>query len=672
MGRKILNILVGLLLLGETVFAAMGDWRSYLAYSEVQEIEQAGKLIFVQASNNLYVYNQDDQSIQTFSKTDFLSDCGIRHIAYCQAARRLFILYGNNNIDLMDIGDYEVTALPDYYHATILGDKMVNDIFIQGNEAYLSTGFGIVKINMKDAAVSDTYQLGFKVDWCETDGSHIYAYSQQEGKYQASLKSNLLDRKNWIRTGDYVAKPQQDKQALRDLVSTLAPGGPKYNYFWNMKFTHGRLYTCGGSFLSGMPDMMRPGTIQVLKDNEWTVFQDQLETVTGYEYRSVNCVEPDYNEPDHVYASGKTGLYEFSNGRLVNYYNKDNSPLEGAYDRGNILGNDYVLVHSLYADRDGSLWLLNSQAVHNSILCLKDGVFTSHPQPSLMEEHCSMAGMVALMKDSRGLLWFTNNNYSEPAIVSYNTTGDAVSVIKKPLYNQDGVTLNPYHIRCIAEDREGNMWVGTDQGPFYLSSEAISGNDATLTQVKVPRNDGTNYADYLLAGIDITCMAIDGGNQKWFGTNGNGVYLISSDNFSQIAHFTAEDSPLFSNNIESIAVNPQTGEVFFGTDRGLCSYMNGVSTPAGSMEKESVWAYPNPVSPDYSGYITITGLSYDADVKIVASSGALVNQGRSTGGIYQWDGRDLRGRKVAAGVYLAAIAYHDGSKGTVCKIAIVR
>ena len=187
----------------------------------------------------------------------------------------------------------------------------------------------------------------------------------------------------------------------------------------------------------------------------------------------------------------------------------------------------------------------------------------------------------------------------------------------------------------------------------------------------MPRNDGTNYADYLLSGIDITAMVVDGGNRKWFGTNGNGVYLISEDNMEQIHHFTTDNSPLLSNNIMSIAINNDTGEIFFGTDKGLCSYMNDATTPNENMDKDNVYAYPNPVEPGYSGFITVTGLSHNADVKIVTVNGTLVAEGHSNGGTFIWDGNDLKGKRVASGIYMVQTATADGGKGTVCKIAVV-
>lgn len=204
-----------------------------------------------------------------------------------------------------------------------------------------------------------------------------------------------------------------------------------------------------------------------------------------------------------------------------------------------------------------------------------------------------------------------------------------------------------------------------------LTAADIADGSETFTQVKVPRNDGTNYADYLLDGISISAIAIDGGGRKWFGTDGSGVFLISADNMTQLQHFTTDNSPLLSNTIESIAVDGTSGEVFFGTDKGLCSYMSDASQASDKMDKDNVYAYPNPVRPDYTGLITVTGLTLDADVKIVTVNGTLVAEGRSNGGLFTWDGCDKSGRRVASGVYMVQTATSDGKKGTVCKIAIV-
>ena len=222
------------------------------------------------------------------------------------------------------------------------------------------------------------------------------------------------------------------------------------------------------------------------------------------------------------------------------------------------------------------------------------------------------------------------------------------------------------------EDLDGNIWIGTSVGLYMIENAAIGKPLEYATQVKVPRNDGTNYADYLLANVNITDIVVDGGGRKWIATTGNGLFLISADNMQQLENFTAENSPLLSNNILSLAINNETGELYIGTDIGLCSYTTNATTAVETMEKDNVYAYPNPVVSGYDGLITVVGLSLDADVKILSASGQLVAQGRSNGGTFTWDGRDRSGKRVASGVYMVAAATSDGKKGTVCKIAVIK
>ena len=301
-----------------------------------------------------------------------------------------------------------------------------------------------------------------------------------------------------------------------------------------------------------------------------------------------------------------------------------------------------------------------------------DGKWTSHHQPQFVyNDKYSLQAMRGLFMDSRGYLWFVNDHWNQPSFFCYDPNRQTVLNSFITFNNQDGATISDYSPYAVAEDMNGDIWVVTNKGPFVIESSNIGNSNANVTQVKVPRNDGTNYADYLLAGIVTRCIAIDGGGRKWFGTQGNGIYLISADNMTEIHHFTTDNSPILSNNIYSLAIDNTTGQLFIGTDKGLCSYMTDATDAVSEMEKDNVYAFPNPVVAGYNGLITVRGLSMDADVKILSTNGRLIAQGRSNGGTFTWDGRDTSGRRVASGVYMVATAKKDGTKGNVCKIAII-
>ena len=617
--------------------AQVGTWKHYLAYHEVQDICAADQYLFVLASNGLYQYNLNDQSIITFDRINGLSDTHITHIGWSQQAKRLIAVYENANIDLIDVNG-NVTNISSLYSKSTTEDKTVTDLRIDGIYAWLVTSFAILKVNMQKAEITDTY-------------------TKNHPNYPTSLPEKS--------TADY------DKYIAT--VSTLNPLGPDYNHFYEAKFVDGKLYTTGGYFLSGMPDPQYPGIIQVYDGNEWTTFEENISEKTGYRYIDINCLDVMPGNPQYVVAGGRTGIYEFNNGSLVRYHNKDNSPLRGAVDRGNQLGNDYVLISGMKFDSNGHLWVLNNQTEGVTLLEFDpvENKWTDHHNEVLTNENgIGKHAFRSMIIDSRGLLWFVNHSWVEPAVFCCDMENDIVLKYDN-FVNQDGTRYNVNWITCVCEDKEGNIWVGTDTGAFMIQKEEVGQSSITFYQVKVPRNDGTDYADYLLNGVSISSIAIDGGNRKWFGSDNAGAFLISADNMQQLQNFNTSNSKLISNNVAYISINPSSGEVFFLSDKGLCSYMSNATEPSETMDDNTVYAYPNPVTPDYDGLITVVGLTYDADVKIIASNGAIIAEGRSNGGMFTWDGRDRKGRRVASGIYMVVTATADGNKGTVCKIAVI-
>lgn len=617
--------------------AQVGTWKHYLAYHEVQDICSTGDYLFVLASNGLYQYNLNDQSITTYDRTNGLSDTHITHIGWSQQAKRLIAVYENSNIDLVDAKG-NVTNISALYSKSTTEDKTVTDVRIDGIYAWLITNFAILKVNMQRGEIADTY-------------------TPNHPEYPTSLpEKSTVDYDKYIST-----------------VKTLKPFGPDYNHFYEAKFQNGKLYTTGGYFISGIPDPVYPGIIQVYDGNDWMTYEENIGDKTGYRYIDINCLDVMPGNPQYAIAGGRSGMYEFNDGKLVRYHNKDNSPLRGAFDRGNELGNEYVLISGMKFDNNGHLWVLNNQTQGVTLLEFDpvENKWTDHHNKILTNDNgIGKHTFRSLFIDSRSLLWFVNDNWVEPAVFCCDMSNDTI-VKYDSFVNQDGQRYSVSWITCVCEDKEGNIWVGTDKGPFMIQKNEIGESSVTFYQVKIPRNDGSNFADYLLNNVSISAIAIDGGNRKWFGSDNAGVFLMSADNMEQLQSFTTSNSKLISDNIAYISINPTSGEVFFLSDKGLCSYQSDANNPAETMDNDQIRAYPNPVTPDYTGLITVTGLTYDADVKITSSNGALIAEGRSNGGMFTWDGCDRQGRRVASGIYMVVTATSDGKKGTVCKIAVI-
>lgn len=689
------KILFTLLIYISTVFhafgLAVGTWQVYPSYANLTEISPAGDVCFALASGSLFAYNNTTAETTVFNKTTGLAGIDISHIAWSQQAKRLVVAYGDGNIDLVSASG-DITNVPGLYLSETVSDKTVSHIYIDRQFAYMSIGVGVMKLDAKKGVIADTYQLGFAVDHSYIKDGYLYAVSKAQGTWRGLLTDNLLDKNRWQRVGGYAALTD-DRLNVRDASTGLwwtrndagllacyilaadgtrtyktegvLPEGPASNHFYRLYMHGGKLYSVAG-FWAQENNAGYPGEVHVWNGQNWSEFEQPTSQMIGHDYIDLLCMDFDPKKEGHVMVGAKGGVYEFQDSKFIKHYGRQNSVLESGVNSDN-----YTIVSTLKYTDNGDLWVLNSM-VDNPIWKIEHGSgnWVNYPHPEMSTP--AKYNLVSLLQSryNKNIMWFANNYYMENRLYAYDFVNDKLVGHGPNFTNEDGTVITPVMVYALAEDLDGNVWIASSNGPFYISSaDAIAGNDAFI-QHKVPRNDGTNLADYLLSDVKTRCIAVDGANRKWMGTE-NGVFLISSDCNTLLQHFTTENSPLPSNTVYDICIDNNSNIVYFATERGLCSYASDATQPSEEMTKDNVYAYPNPVTPEYTGKITIVGLSFNADVKIVTSNGALVNQGRSTGGSYQWDVRDLKGKRVASGVYMVQAATETGDKGVVCRIAVV-
>ena len=666
------------------------SWEIYTSYNDITEIEPAGNLVFALASNGLFSYHIKDGSVTTYDKANTLSDFDINHIAWNKTTKKLVITYTNGNIDLLDANG-NVVNVPDLYLKSMTDNKQINHINISGANVYLSLSFGIIKLDTKEGKILDTYKLGFNVNYSYIEDNCLYAASKEAGLYRGVLKNNLIDKNNWEKAGNFKEQTMNstnvydttnkywwtvkegkltyytlntDKEKIYQ-TEGIIPDGPASNKFYRLYINKNKLYAVAGAW-SQEKDCNNMGEVHVWNGEKWEEFEQPSDASLGHLYRDLLCLDFDPSKEGHIMVGSKAGLYEFQDGKFIKCYNKDNTSVITSP-----LDNNYTIISSVKYDATGKLWLLNSLG-DNSILSFDQTTqeWKHYPHSEIgSNDRYNLTGLI--IGKNNGNIWFANNYYEKNRLYKYNYNTDELTMYGPTFTNEDGKNITPIYVHCLTEDRNGNIWIGTTSGPLYLSLSDIKNGTDIFTQHKVPRNDNTNYADYLLDNSNIRCIAVDGANQKWFGTD-NGVYLVSDDCNKQIYHFNTENSPLISNIVYNIAINNNTGKVYFATDKGLCSFNNEIISPNIEMTEDNVYAYPNPVKSNYTGRINIVGLSFNADVKIVSTNGTLIKEGRSTGGSYSWDGCDQNGKKVASGIYMVETATESGEKGVVCKIAIIR
>lgn len=468
------------------------------------------------------------------------------------------------------------------------------------------------------------------------------------------------------------------------IASQIIPNSPIRNHCQYLSFVDDeRLLVAGGNInYYDEPHLHRNATLAMYEDGIWYSFEEEgVANRTAGTFRNMTCIVQDPKDPSHHYASSYgQGIYEYQDMKFVRQYtHKDKaglvdvvaSPLESAVPNT----YNYTRISRLQYDQSGNLWITNSHAKSPVKIMKPDGTIVN----LYYEELECMETVSEVLFDSKGRVWVVS--LQGPAGLFCidlnetleNTEDDRLKKFNEIFIDQDGGFVEVYYINDIAEDHNGDIWVMTDKGPYVLyNTESVFDSNYHFTKIKVPRNDGTNYADYLLDGAYTTCIEIDAANRKWIGTLSNGLYLIGPDGLESIHHFTKDNSPLPSNSIESLALNHKTGELFIGTDKGLVSYMSDATRAEEAYDEEKVYAYPNPVMPDYDGLITIVGLKANSHVKVINTAGRLVAEGTSLGGSFTWDGRTPQGQRVSTGVYYVLGSDEEGNEGIVTKVLFVK
>jgi len=224
------------------------------------------------------------------------------------------------------------------------------------------------------------------------------------------------------------------------------------------------------------------------------------------------------------------------------------------------------------------------------------------------------------------------------------------------------------NVLSIAKDKSGFIWVGTNKGIGIIQCPQDASNQQSCEAI-LPIVQQDNFAGYLFQNEMVQSIAVDGADRKWIGTK-NGVWLISADGQKIVYRFAEDNSPLLSNDVKKITIDQQSGEIFFATSKGICSFRS-TATEGGS-SNENVQVFPNPVPPGYNGTIAIRGLVNNAIVKITEMDGRLVFQTRALGGQAIWDGKDYKGRRISTGVYLILISDDSRQEKAVGKIVFVK
>jgi hypothetical protein len=446
----------------------------------------------------------------------------------------------------------------------------------------------------------------------------------------------------------------------------IKPSGAPSADVFEMASLDGKLYLVPGGLTATWGNTWRGARVFSFINEEWTTY-DSYNSSGLDSLRDFVAVGVDPQNSNHFFSgSWNRGMAEFNENSIVQILNSDNTTLMPNM----IEGAPVVKVGGIAFDSQNNMWVTNSGA--EKILAVKrnNGTADGFWESFNLGTTTNGIDVRKIIVDSYGQKWILpRTTQSNPYyILVFNDQNPEGSQFRGLKSGTGFGNLPGSNVFAIAEDLEGEIWVGTDEGVavFYSPQDILTPEHSDAERILV---DFDGYVQYLLETESVKAIAVDGANRKWFGTERAGVFLLSADGTEQIYHFTEDNSPLFSNNITSIAINDDTGEVFFGTAKGLISYKSDATK--GDSTNTDVYAYPNPVRPGYNGPIAIKGLVKDASVKITDITGTVIYETRAEGGQAIWDGHNFDGRQARTGVYLVFISNDDGSTTMVTKILFI-
>ena len=776
---KILRLFMAALFISASAYAgtAIGEWRTHFSYNTTDQVVFAGDQVYVEASGKLYSYRISDGQTLTYTTLNGLNGHTVSFMGWSAVQKTLVIVYSDGNVDFLTSKGF--VNLPDFKNKSLTGDKTIYGLRVVGGEAFLSTGVGLIVLDIAKKEYAENYYLGFSAPYTKCLDAAIWADSivvaTENGLYAGCRTDNLQDVSFWksmpfvlglkakklIRFGEQFFVLAQDGVLYRGLPGqwqafvsdagitdisvqdnaffacsgqttymfdqnlnrisvesiknysvawdseekklymasgaaglsilkyeatsyvlekdSIIPDGPIQNTAWNAFFKDGVYYATVGARWGNR--YFYDGDLLILEDNQWRCLADKqaMYAAIGYKPQDFLNLAIDPTDPEHFFiTTWGDGLLEFKNNTFYKQHDQGNSPL-----RKTIPGR-FNRVDGATFDEEGNLWMLNSKFYPenptdtryqpDSALCIlqRNGEWLQPFYPEMK----TAPTWNSILFTSRGQAWMNSARVRYGVFILDNNgtvanTSDDQSRAFENFTDQDGNLLTPFTISCMVEDKNGTVWLGTNIGPILATGvNRIFDRDYTFTRVKIPRKDGTDNADFLLNDIRINCMFVDGANRKWIGTEGNGIYLLSSDGLETIHHFTTQNSPLPSDFIWSIAINPETGEVFIGTEEGLVSYRSDATE--GAVSYSGIHVFPNPVRPEYNGMITVTGLLEKTQVRITDLNGNVVVSGTSLGGQFSWNGFLKSGKKASSGVYLVFCASEDGTEAQACKFMMVR
>ena len=612
---------------------------------KINEIVVFNDFIYAATERGIYKADINNANLIDFNNWNLISSVNNNYTNIINFNSKIYTTLNKKLYEVTETN--EIVLIEDYSSpiVSLKGSSTNLSVVLNSSVSIYSTNFDLVLQNNADINFDYILNTAF------AENNQLFLATKQFGILSSLISDDIIFQEIHPEgpvsndVFSVTAKNNQLWVVYGGYTPTMAPIQPKLGYS----------HYNGESWFSeeNDPDNSFPGFVDVTLDpnNENRAFISS--------FGSTNQI--------NTYQTG--GLFVIENDEITNFYNNLNSPLEDIYETNPSINGVTVRISSSVFDNQGNLWIANI-GLSNELKKFSNGSWTEYDISSVKTN--SSFGLSEIITDRNNSIWMGTRG---DGVIVFNQNGERIrSLTSLPTKGN----LPNLRVISLASDSDNRIWIGTISGLVVFSNASgVFDADVVDAQPVIFEEDG--IAKKLLGDQYVSAIAVDGANNKWFGTSDGGATYTNPNGQITIANFSKENSPLPSDRITKISVDKEFGKVFFATDKGIVAYNSNVA-PFGETLGE-VYAYPNPVRKFHSA-VTIDGrngtnLTKGINVKILDIAGNLVYETNVVegqelqGGKVIWDKKNLAGNNVASGIYIVLLANEDASETSSTKIAII-
>ena len=655
----------------------------------INDFFQSGDQLLISTGYGVSIYNLNGYEFgDTYYIGDFASQINVTstlvHENFIYASSPdLGILRANINSNLIDFNNWQTIYFGD-----------IQQLFYDGDNIFFYTDNSVMRINdeeitniltMENQIIninsSDSKFIIITDEKCLIYNDQLtqLVYEIDSETYSSGFNDGII-KDNFI----YIATNEKGVLIINNNSGDflyLKPDGPLENDIFSVETLNNKTWVSYGNYTEYFnPYPLKFSGLSNYDENLNSWFNISKDSIPERAVNLNNISINPFNNDNVFISSFEGGILEIENLNIIEFYDNNNSGLESLSINDPLY--ESVRISDIEFDQNGVLWILNSR-IDSPLKSfnLDNNSWSSYDFTEIINDGFQdELGFNDIEVDDYGNKWIAG---LRSGLIGFNNESGTNRLRK--VFSQDQSNMPSSYVKSIAVDNNNHLWIGTIQGlrVLYNTSNFFDTSVVTTQQIVI-LEDGIPRE--LLEQQYISDIEVDGANNKWVATIGSGVFYFSPNGQQTIHHFTKENSPLPSNNINDVSINNSNGKVYFATDHGLVSYNTG--STSSSENFSNTYVYPNPVRPDFNTEfekIKITGLTQNVNIKITDIEGNLVAEAQSNinsryrnfnleidGGTAFWNGKNLRNRLVSSGVYIIMLSDLDSYETKILKLMIIR